>query len=184
MTQPMKGAPSVKLAIQNTLVSYLTTQLTNVWSAWAAQDAIDAAAGLNPPLLVNPQRITRGPRKLTYSTPDISIVVTDAQVMPVEGGMLNAPNETGWTSWHYSAVVVVTCSSSDELALDEMVDRYLVALWEVFAQHPQLDGTTLMGGIGAYVMGTAKGGPVKLQTQQNLTQEGGLLLSVRTDESA
>jgi hypothetical protein len=176
MPQPMKGAPAVELAALTMLTAHLATELDNVWAAWAAQDAIDTTAGINPPPKVYPVRLHRGPRKLSYSTPDIAIMVTDSTVLDAI--------ETAWTYWEHHLAIVVTCTSSDEMALDEMVKRYVVALWQCFSKYPQLDGTTLMGNVGAYVVEQAKGMPLTLKEQTNLTQEGGVLVAVRVDESA
>lgn len=180
MSQPIKGAPAVELALQNTFNTYFNGEVDNVWAAWAAQDVLDKAAGLNPPPAgVYPQRTVRGPRKVNSSTPNLSIMCLDSAIVGSIGGM----NGISWSSWEHHVVIIVTCSGSDELSLDEFVKRYVVAMWEVISKHPQLDGS-LIGAVGPYTMSQGKGLPTKLKDQQKLVQEGGLDLVVRLDESA
>lgn len=177
MTMPRKGAPAVELAVENTLKLYLNAALDGVWAAWASQDAADAAAGFNvPPAGVYPALYVRGNRTLSELNQAMPVVLTTCPSSKVEDAI------TGWTAWEHEVDIYVQCALADERALDAMVARYEVAIWEVFATgaHAQLDGS-LVGCVGAYVIGRGRATAMKQSTR--FVQVAAVGLVVRMDES-
>lgn len=124
-----KGSEAVRRAVAATLRAQLPGVLTEIWQAWAANDAAD---GLAVPLPTIKKIYARNKARMAEYP---CIVVTGP------GGKLDEDGANDWQGWSHDVRVVVDLVADNEELADVLVNRILQGVWEVLGTNQQLDGS-------------------------------------------
>lgn len=117
-----KLMPAVQAAVVNTLSTYINTQVDAVAAAWA--DTVPL------PHIVS---IYNGYREIIPEYPAITVKCVS--------GIQKMNAATSWADIDHVIDITIIVQSDDETILEQQIQRYMVAIWEVLMQQQNLDGS-------------------------------------------
>jgi len=157
-----KLMPAVQASLAATMAANINAEIDAVNSVWT-----DVA--LPYPTVVN------GYRSVLPEPPYVVISWLNTKVQ--------ADASSAWQGLAHTFEVAILCQDIEENALDNQVQRYLTAIWEVGVKVPQLDGT-LAGLIGLGWDRADKSVIYQHKTSKMLLQSAAWTGTVYLDESS
>ncbi len=158
-----KLSPAVQVAVANTLTTYVNAQIDAISAVW--NDGVP---------LPHVAQVYNGYREMV---PEYPVILVSSR-----GGKQRTNGATVWAEIDHRLDVSILVQCDDEPTLDQQMQRYLVAIWEVLMVNQGLDGS-LSGLAGVDPVEYGRSGMYKLEKSTLLMEAGGWSIVVHVVES-